>query len=163
MYSFFCSALDPNNKPRIKPWEMSVSDDEEDEDGLPRDAVRLVSWADKRNLVSRKGKSDALLLEKSCYDENVLRNMNRRFMEPDATRQHKKDRHERDLSQAWGAAHGKPRAKGTGHPDHELQAPWEVNASDGEDDPENEEGCAPQPRPPGAPAFSPPAPRTRST
>ena len=30
-----------------------MSDDEEDQDGEPRDAVTLVSWADKRNMTSR--------------------------------------------------------------------------------------------------------------
>ena len=52
----------------------------------------------------------------------------------------KKDRKERDMAQAWGASLGKPRSKPVGMPEHETTAPWDLNASDGEDnsDPEVE-------------------------
>ena len=82
-----------------------MSSDEEDDEGEKRNPVGLVSvslgrrvartfslpsrsvlshlfccwqWADKRNVVSKRGKSDPALLESALYGQRVERNMNRR-------------------------------------------------------------------------------------
>ena len=130
----------PKQPKSVKPWESNISDDSEDEEGAPRSAVTLISAADKRNLVSKRGQSDPKLLEASLYNEKVVPNLNRRFIEPDDLKKRKKERKERDMAQAWGASLGKPRSKPVGMPEHETTAPWDLNASDGEDnsDPEVE-------------------------
>ena len=130
----------PNQPKSVKPWESNISDDSEDEEGAPRSTVNLVSWADKRNLVSKRGQKDPKLNEASVYGENVVRNLNRRYIEPDDLKLKKAQRKDRDMAQAWGASLGEPRAKPIGMPAHDTTAPWDVNASDGEDnsDPEVE-------------------------
>jgi hypothetical protein len=130
----------PRQPKSVKPWESNISDDSEDEEGAPRSTVNLVSWADKRNLVSKRGQKDPKLNEASVYGENVVRNLNRRYLEPDDLKKKKKERGERDMAQAWGASLGEPRAKPIGKPDYDVTAPWDLNASDGEDnsDPEVE-------------------------
>ena len=69
------------------------------------------------------------------------------FIESDQVRQRKTDRHARDLSQAWSAAHGDPNAKPVGNPGFKTgkrgdmaKTPWDVDASDGEGDSDGEEG-----------------------
>ena len=119
----------PKQPKSVKPWESNISDDSEDEEGAPRSAVTLISAADKRNLVSKRGQSDPKLLEASLYNEKVVPNLNRRFIEPDDLKKRKKDRKERDMAQAWGASLGKPRSKPVGMPEHETTAPWDLNAS----------------------------------
>lgn len=132
----------PNQPKSVKPWESNISDDSEDEEGAPRSTVNLVSWADKRNLVSKRGQKDPKLNEASVYGENVVRNLNRRYIEPDDLKLKKTQRKDRDMAQAWGASLGEPRAKPIGMPAHDTTAPWDLNASDGEDnsDPEVEPG-----------------------
>ncbi len=122
----------------VKPWESNISDDSEDEEGAPRSTVDLVSWADKRNLVSKRGQKDPKLNEASCYGENVVRNLNRRYLDPDDLKKKKQERKERDMAQAWGASLGAPRAKPIGKPSYETVPPWELNASDGEDNSDDE-------------------------
>ena len=122
----------------VKPWESNISDDSEDEEGAPRSTVDLVSWADKRNLVSTRGQKDPKLNEAACYGENVVRNLNRRYLEPDDLKKKKQERKERDMAQAWGASLGAPKAQPIGRPGYDTTPPWELNASDGEDNSDDE-------------------------
>ena len=77
-----------------------------------------------------------LLMESSVYGERVMRNLNRRFKDPEDHKKYKKERHDRDTAQAWGASLGKPQAKPVRmkRPD-QTTSPWEKDISDEEQDP----------------------------
>jgi WD40 repeat protein len=134
---------EPDQPASTKPWEVTVSDDSEDEEGAPRQAINLVSWADKRNLRSRRGLSDPKLLESAVYGERTVRNLNRRFIDPEDLKLRKEQRHSRDISQAWGASLGQPAAKPITTKPNETTAPWEQDVSDDEVDLETGEPMQP--------------------